>query len=189
MITTTITFDDLQQMDSAALHAVMQQGSPLDREAMADTCYQGIDLSMPSWAHKILWKTFRKTFMRDGERLRGWNVRVEQRGVESVTIPMRERDGRIKTFGHYVVSSATGKSFPNWSGADYLDYGIAGNTWNDAARTTYSPLVTVNAGDHRLLLGWEIFRFGPRLTSLPLYWALRYEGALPADHIAPVPRP
>ncbi len=37
-----------------------------------------------------------------------------------------------------------------------------------------------------LLLGWEVFRVGPALLPLPLYYALRLDG--PLEHIVPPPR-
>lgn len=188
----TITFADLQGMDAAGLHRVMEQGHPLDYEAMADTRYQGVDLSLPQFVNKLLWKTFRKTFHKDRAtgQLRGWNVRVEQYGVDAVNIPMTDKHGKQLTFGHYVVCEAAGKRFPKgWNGPNYLDYGIAGNTFADLARFTYSPLVAVNAGDMSLLLGWEVVRLGPLLVPVPDYWALRYEGQLADEDIMPVPKP
>ncbi len=179
-------------MDATALHRVMQTGHPLDLEALSDTRYQGVDLSLPRWGHRLLWKTFRKTFHRDRTRqqLRGWNVRVEQRGVGAVSIPLVDGRGSQRTFGHYVVSAAAGKPFPKgWRGAHYLDYGVAGNTFLDLARFTYSPLVAVNEGDMSLLLGWEVVRFAAATVPVPLYWALRYEGQLRADDVVKVPNP
>lgn len=38
----------------------------------------------------------------------------------------------------------------------------------------------MNAGSQDLLLGWEVFKVGPSLLPMPLYWALRDEGPLEA---------
>ena len=70
-----LTLDDLMAMDSAALHEVMRKGHPLDPDQLAGRQFLGVDLSLPGWARKLLWHTFRKTFVRDepGGEVRGWN--------------------------------------------------------------------------------------------------------------------
>jgi hypothetical protein len=183
------SLESLMAMDAAQLHAVLCAGHPLEPETLAGRQYLGVDLSLPSWARKLLWHTFRKTFVRDevtGE-VRGFNVRMQQHGVDGPRIPMKNRRGQPITFGHYRVRSAEGMRFPRWSGAHYLDYGCAGNTFFDLARLGCTPLVAVNAGSQDLLLGWEVFRIAGVLLPLPLYWALRYEG--PLEHDVPPPRP
>ncbi len=175
---------DLIGRPAAELHALLQGGGPLDLEAMADTRYLGLDLSLPPMMARLLWKTFRKTFHQDGDLLRGWNVRLEQRGLEGAQAPLLDRAGRPLTFGHYHVRSTAGLRFPRWSGAHYLDYTVAGNRRLDLARFGFTPLVSLDH-DSSLLLGWEVFRFGPLMAPLPLYYALRREGPLePADYRA-----
>lgn len=183
-----LTLDALMAMDARALHAVMMRGHPLEPEVLAGRMYVGVDLSLPGWGRKLLWHTFRKTFVRDDEgEVRGWNVRMEQHGVDGPRVPLRDRRGEPITFGHYRVRSALGIRFPRgWSGAHFLDYGSAGNRFSDPARLGYTPLVAVNEGDQDLLLGWEIFKLGPAFLPMPLYWALRYEG--PLDVVVAPPR-
>jgi choline dehydrogenase-like flavoprotein len=185
----TLTLEDLMAMDTAQLRAVMARGHALDPEVLAGRQYLGVDLSMPGWARKLLWHTFRKTFVRDDATgdVRGWNVRMEQHGIDGARIPMRDRRGNAITFGHYRVRSAAGVRFPRgWAGGSFLDYTTAGNAPLDPAGLAYTPLVQVNAGSHDLLLGWEIFKLGPALLPVPLYWALRYEG--PVDVVVAPPR-
>lgn len=183
------TLDDLMAMDARALHEVLCRGHALDPDALAGRQYLGVDLSLPGWARALLWHTFRKTFVRDeatGE-VRGWNVRMEQHGVDGPRVPRTDRRGRPLTFGHYRVRSAAGVRFPKgWSGAHFLDYGSAGNRWTDPAALGYTPLVAVHAGSQDLLLGWEVFKLGPVFAPMPLYWALRYEG--PLDEVVEPPR-
>ena len=100
-----ITLENLMAMDSATLHEVLLNGHPLDRAALADQQYLGVDLSLPGWVRKLLWHTFRKTFHQDGDVLRGWNVKVRQTGL-GPTIPRTNRRGEPLTFGHYHVSDA-----------------------------------------------------------------------------------
>ncbi len=180
-----MTLDELIGLDRQALHGLMQTGHPLDFDALAETQYLGLDLSLPPFMARLLWKTFRKTFHRDGEVLRGWNVKMEQRGIEGPQAPLRDRRGRPLRFGHYHVRSAEGLSFPDWAGAHYLDYTVARNRRSDLARFGFTPLVSLNA-DSSLLLGWEVFRAGPRMLPLPLYYALRREG--PLEEVVPPPR-
>lgn len=184
---------DVVAMDAAALHAIVVAAAPLDLDALADTAYTGIDLSLPAWLHRLLWRTFRKTFHRDPATgvLRGWNVKVEQTGWEVPPAARRDRDGRALTFGHYEVRSARGLPFPRgWQGAHYLDYRMAGNVWTDwPARAGTCPLVAVNAGDMELLLGWEIFAVGPLMVPLADYWLLRREGPLVQEEVVPRPLP
>ena len=166
------TLADLRAMRRAELHAVMCQGHPLDLDALANTAYRGLDLSLPGFMHRLLWETFEKTFVRDASApygLRGWNVRIQQTGLDGPIVPLRTRDGRPRTFGHYVVCPTDGRRFPlGWKGAHFLDYRCAGNTFFDPARPATAPLVAVNAGDMSLLLGWEIVNVGPLQIPLPL---------------------
>ncbi len=187
----TVTLDDLLAMNAAQLYAIVQRAAPLDPDALADSAYTGVDLSLPGWMTKLLWKSFRKTFHRDPATgvVRGWNVKVEQTGWDAPPQPKRDGAGRALTFGHYELRDATGLTFPRgWKGAHYLDYRFAGNGFFDwPARTGYCPLVAVNEGSSDLLLGWEIFRVAGVSVPLSDFWALKREGPLaPADV---VPRP
>jgi choline dehydrogenase-like flavoprotein len=185
-----LTLDDLMQMRADQLQEVMRLGHPLDLDALAGRQFLGVDLSLPGWARKLLWHTFRKAFVRDDPSgdVRGWNVRMEQHGLDGPRISLKDRAGRPVTFGHYRVRSAAGVIFPKgWRGAHFLDYTSAGNARLDPAALGYTPLVAVNAGRQDLLLGWEIFKVGPAFLPLPLYWALRDEG--PVEDIIPPPRP
>jgi hypothetical protein len=186
--TAQLALEDLMAMNAKALHEVLLRGRALEPQKLAGNAFLGVDLSLPDIARKILWHTFRKTFTRDESTgdVRGWNVRMEQHGVNGARIPMRNRKGKPVTFGHYIVRSADGIEFPqNYRGAHYLDYGTAGNPFWDIARLGFTPLVAVNEGSQNLLLGWEVFRVGGKFLPLPLYWALRLEG--PLDEVVPRP--
>ena len=175
-------------MDGKALHDVLLRGHPLEPEKLAGRAYLGVDLSLPDIARKILWHTFRKTFTLDESTgdVRGWNVRMEQHGVNGPRIPMRNRKGKPMTFGHYIVRRTEGIEFPGgYRGTHFLDYGSVGNPFADVARFGFTPLVAVNEGNQDLLLGWEVFRVGGKFMPMPLYWALRYEG--PLDDVVPRP--
>lgn len=186
----TITLDDLTQMNGDDLFEVMRRGFPLDFDAIADTTYTGIDLSMPALFHRLMWKSFRKTFHRDPVTgvLRGWNVKVEQTGWDTPPAPLRKGNGERITFGHYEVRAADALRFPKgWSGAHYLDYHVAGNTFLDLARVARCPVVTVNEGDSNLLLGWEVLHIAGVFVPIRDFWALKREGPLKPDDIVPRP--
>lgn len=179
-----LTLDDLLRMNARELHAIVERAHPLDLGALEGKQYQGVDLSLPPWMNRVLWKTFRKTFHRDPDTgvLRGWNVRMEQTGIDGPRVPMKNRDGSEKAFAHYEVRSAEGLAFPRgWKGAHYLDYGVVGNPIIE--NLGYTPLVAVNEGDMSLLLGWEVFKIGPIFVPLADYWALRLDG--PLERIMP----
>jgi hypothetical protein len=186
-----ITLEQLLSMSNAERFAIVQQAHPLDLDALANTSYTGIDLSMPALFHKLAWKSFRKTFHKDpvSGRLRGWNVKVEQTGWDSPPAAKRDNKGKALTFGHYEVRSAKGVAFPRgWQGPHYIDYGVAGNLASDfPANKGFCPLVSVNAGSSELLLGWEVFKIGNTCIPIADFWALKREGPLdPADFL---PRP
>ena len=188
--TARLTLHDLMAMKGPALHEVMRRGHAVDADAVAGRQFLGVDLSLPGWARKLLWHTFRKTFVRDAAsgELRGWNVRMEQHGVEGARVPLKNRRGEPITFGHYRLRSADGVTFPQgYRGAQFLHYGEAGNPFMDLARLGRTPLVAVNPGRSDLLLGWEVFALGPGYLPLPLYWALRDDG--PLDTVIPPPGP
>lgn len=178
-----LDLEDLLTMSARELHAIVEAAHPIDPEALAGRQYLGTDLSMPALGHRILWQTFRKAFVLDEEHgdVRGWNVRMEQRGIHGPQIPQRRKDGLPKTFAHYRIRSASGIRWPRgWRGEHYLDYSIGGNPFVE--RLAFTPVVAVNEGRSDLVLGWELFRVGGRFVAPPMYWAIRDDG--PVDHVA-----
>jgi len=190
MMRPELSLSDLEQMTRTQLHSVLTHGFPLDLDEMADSQYFGVEVGLPDFATKLLWKTFRKTFYRDPEakvpgELRGWNVKLKQNGLDGPALPQRFL-GRTVTFGHYRVKEAEGLRFPGgYRGTHFLDYTRAGNHFWDLGRFGYTPLVAVNRGRSDLLLGWEVMKFGPVQVPIPSYWALRYDG--PLEEIVKVP--
>lgn len=191
LTTMTLTLDQLLKMSNDDLFAVVQRGHAVEADAVADTTYTGIDLSMPPWFHRLMWKSFRKTFHRDpvSGRIRGWNVKVEQTGWDTPPAPKLGAGGRPITFGHYELRSAAGLRFPRgWNGATYIDYRVAGNrAWDFPANAGYCPLVSVNPGSAELLLGWEVFNVGGVPIPINDFWVLKREGRLAEADIVPRP--
>lgn len=189
-MTRETTLDDLLNMNNKQLAEVFVNGHPFDLQALENTQYRGIDLSLPVLINKMLWKEFRKTFYRDPDTgvFRGWNVRMEQVGWDKPGVAMRKKDGSALSFGHYLVCNDDIPNFPEtWAVQNYLDYGNAGNSFFDLARFTLAPLVAVNPGSSELLLGREVLKIGNRLIPFPDFWALRLEGEL--EETAKPPKP
>ncbi len=182
----TLTLADLMTLSGPELQAIMDRGYPLDPAAMVGKQYLGADLSMPKLGHAILWQTFRKTFVQDDDGdVRGWNVRMEQHGIDGPRVPRRDKHGNERPFGHYRIRSAKGITWPRgWSGEHYFDYGVAGNTFTD--RWGFTPVVAVNEGSSDLVLGWEIFRVAGRMIAPSMYWAIQADG--PLETMVPPPR-
>ena len=89
-------------MPRRQLREVLDGGFPIAPSSLDDSRYRGISLGLPAFVDRLFWKTFEKTFHRDGERLRGWNVRLEQTGLEGPVRPLMK--GEVPhTFGHYEV--------------------------------------------------------------------------------------
>jgi hypothetical protein len=182
-----LSFDDLLPLPNRDLHALLQSGHPIDPASLDDTAYRGTSLGLPAFVDRLLWKTFQKTFHRDPATgvLRGWNVRVEQRGLGAPTVPQRKGDKPV-TFGHYLVVPAEGISHPvPCPHGLLLDYGRGGNARLDPTATTRDLLVAVNPGSSDLLLGWMYMDFGINMKT-PSFFILEREG--PLDHRAEPPR-
>ncbi len=183
-----ITKEDLLKMNNRQLFEVMKNGHAIDSNAVAGKMYLGIDLSLPPIMHKILWKTFRKIFYNDPQtgRIRGWNVRLKQTGLNPPTTALIDKKGNQISFGHYELLDAKGKKFPRgWEGDQYLDYTVIGNKWHDLGKLGYCPLVAVNNSSIDLLLGWEVFKIGPVFFPLNDFWLLQLEGEL--DKVVEIP--
>jgi hypothetical protein len=160
-------------------------GHPIDPSALDDTEYRGISLGLPRFIEKLTWKTFQKTFHRDPATgaLRGWNVRLEQRGLDAESVPQKLKSGAPKTFGHYQVVPLEGRRLPRPARAGLLiDYGVGGNAALDVMRFIRDPLVAVNTGSVELLLGGSFLELGPLLAYTPAFFLLERERKL--THVA-----
>ena len=173
-----MTLEDLLAMSNRELAGTLGAGHPIDAAALDDTQYRGVSLGLPGWLVSLTWLKFMKTFHRDPVtgRLRGWNVRIAQDGLDAPWSPL-ETAGVPSTFGHYEVVAAQGRRMPKGTdGGLLIDYGAA-NAWLDPTRLVRDPLVAVNAGDATLLLGWSYIDLGV-LVPTPSYFALQLDGAL-----------
>ncbi len=173
-----LTAPDLWRMSRRELSDVLCNGYPIDPAGLDDTEYEGVSLGLPVWVERLTWKKFMKVFHRDGEHLRGWNVRIED---NLLTGPWEKktRRGRPVTFGHYRVVPAAGHRMPKpCDQALLIHYGLGGNLPWDATARMRDPLVAVNPGSHELLLGWSYLDLGVTQVPTPSYFSLRRGGAL-----------
>jgi hypothetical protein len=185
-----LTRDELLRMGNRDRLAVIRDGHAIPPEAIENHGYRGIALGLPAFIERLTWKTFQKTFLRDAETgaLRGWNVRVEQRGIDAPSVA-RIRRGRPWTFGHYEVTLA-GEGIPRIQRTRGLliDYSLGVNATLDPMRRIKDPIVAVNADRFDLLLGWSYFDLGFIAFGTPSFFTLEREGTLSAAEIPEVAR-
>ncbi len=173
------TAHDIARLTNRELRALLREGHPIDPAALDDSAYRGVSLGLPRLLERLSWKTFRKVFHRDPARgtLRGWNVRVEQRGVDAPS-RARMRRGEEWTFGHYVVCNPLPDRAPQGvAHALLLDYGAGRNARLDPISRVRDPLVAINAGSVELLLGYTYLDLG-MLVDTPSFFTLEREGRL-----------
>lgn len=167
--------DEFLTMTGRRLAEAMRRGNPIEARALDDTAYRGISLGLPRWAERLSWKTFQKTFHRDPDTgvLTGWNVRVEQQGLDAPSTALVRR-GAPFTFGHYVVGDLPPKTPRGIRCGLLIDYTPAGGL----ASRVRDPLVAVNEGSVDLLLGWSYLDLGLVRVPTPSYFLLEREGPL-----------
>lgn len=162
------------------LAAALAAGHPIEPDALADRTYRGVSLGLPGFVDRLAWKTFAKVFCRDRERglLRGWNLRLEQTGLDGPIVP-RRRDGHDFHFGHFHVRPSADFALPRaLPHSLVLDYGRGGNPRFDPTRAVRDPIVAVNAGSAELLLGWTFLELGAFRVGTPSYFTLEAVGPL-----------
>jgi hypothetical protein len=165
-----LTAREVGRLSRRDLAGLLRAGHPVRAADLAGYAFRGVSLGLPAAIERLSWKTFQKAFARDGDRVRGWNVRVEQRGLGAPSVPLKRR-GAPWSFGPFLVRDrAVGV---------LLDYGACAGLF-DPLRGLRDPLVAVNAGDRDLLLGRSLLQLGPLLVPTPSFFTLEREGPLPA---------
>ena len=171
----TVTRDELLTMKPRALRELLRSGHEVDLAWLDDAEYRGISLGLPRWMEALSWKTFTKAFLHG----RGWNVRCEQDGLDA-TPRAKQKRGQPFTFGHYTVSRRT-VTLPGgekWEGA-LIDYDVKENGWS-LSRRVKDPLVALDAGDPRRLLGWSYVDVLGGIST-PSYFLLELTGPVRAE--------
>jgi hypothetical protein len=182
---------ELWSLGRRELARVLRQGHSIDEGALDDAEYRGVALGLPAWFERLTWKQFKKVFHRDPQTgvLRGWNVRIEQDGLDAPEWRPRLRRGEPVTFGHYHVVPLAGHRVPRGCERGLLiHYGLGENARLDPMGLVRDPIVAVNAGSAELLLGWSYVAIGPLRFGTPSYFTLEREGPL-RHRVAPPRRP
>lgn len=145
---------ELQSSSPAQLRRRLLDGHPVDPRAIEGWAYRGTSVGLPAFIERLTWRTFQKTFWRDpvSGRLLGWNVRLEQDGLDAPSRP-KTHDGEPVCCWHYEVIEPRGVAMP--AGFDrglIIDYGRGYRPTLDM-RWVKDPLVAVEQGNNDLLLG------------------------------------
>ena len=182
---------ELQRRNRAELMELLRGGHPVDAAALADTRYRGISLGLPAWLESLTWKKFGKCFANAGDgRIRGWNVRTVQDGLDAPWTAMQRSDGSPKTFGFFeVVPAAKHRVHRSLEHSLLIHYGLGGNRALDPIGWLRDPLVALNPNDPSVLLGWTYLDLGLGLRlGTPSFFSLELDGALTHSAVAPAMR-
>ncbi len=161
------------------LRAAIVAGHSVDPAALAGWTYRGTSLGLPRALERLSWKTFQKTFWREpgSGRLLGWNVRLEQDGVDAPSRP-RRRGGRPVTEWHYEVIAPTGvPTPPGFDRGLIIDYG-RGLRREPTMALIKDPLVALRPGSADQLLGVSYLVVGGRCVETPTYFTLEREAPI-----------
>ncbi|MED5373847.1 MAG: hypothetical protein VX899_22705 [Myxococcota bacterium] len=151
------------------LQRALDSGQRVESGSLAGHRYRGVSLGLPPWIERLSWKTFEKAFHRRGHRVVGWNVRLEQTGLDGPVVPLMRR-GAPLCFGFFEAVDA-----PDGL---WLDYGRGGNPALDPTALVRDPLVALPDGR---LLGRSLVQLGPWRVGTPSYFVLERIGAV--EHV------
>lgn len=157
-----MTFTELHSLPTTELARLLRTLPSFNARLLGGATYRGISLGLPNWVEKLLWRKFAKHFDRAGT---GYNVRIIQDALTEPWRPQRCRDGSVRRFGPFQVSSLRD--------AVELDYSIA-NPW---MRPLRDPLVAIDANAD-LLVGCSRLALGRRRFATPSYFVLERDSAL-----------
>lgn len=173
----------LRNASLAELRSRIVHGYPVDPAAIEGFVYRGTSLGLPKLIEKLSWKTFQKTFYRDPRtgRLLGWNVRLEQDGIDAPSRPIR-KDGKPVCVWHYEVIEPRGVPMPE--GFDrglIIDYSRADNPPWETVNWVKDPLVSLSPDNADELIGVSYAVVGGRCVETPTYFTLEREH--PIDYV------
>lgn len=175
----------LRTASRAELRRHIVEGHPIDPAAIEGYAYRGTSLGLPTLVVMATWRTFQKTFWRhpDG-RLLGWNVRLEQDGIDAPSRPKRRGGVPVIEWPYGVIPPA---GVPMPEGFDrglVIDYSLAPNS--PQQRLVKDPLVALSPGDHDALLGVSYVVLGGRCLETPTYFTLERDHRI--DWVPPLVR-
>ncbi len=167
---------ELLQASRRELKQRLAAGHRVDPSAIEGWVYRGTSLGLPRLVERLTWKTFQKAFWRDPltGRLMGWNVRLEQDGLDAPSRPKLRGGAPVTTWFYEVLETPAGL---------VIDYARGPNPPLDLTRLVTDPLVSLEPGCADLLLG--VSRLGPFDT--PTWFMLERERRV--DHVPEALRP
>lgn len=175
--------DELMRANRAELRHRLVEGRAVDPQALAGFTYRGTSLGLPRIAEQLSWKTFEKTFWRDPEtsRLVGWNVRLQQDGLDAPSRPKLTRAGEPVTTWFYEVLPAATAPLPSSWPREFrrgliIDYARGDNSILDGMHFIKDPLVDVGDGSGELLLGVSVVALRGLCVTTPTYFLLERAG-------------
>ncbi len=161
----------LRQMSVTELREVFRNGVSFNPSRLEDTEYVGVSLGLPSVVERLSWTTFMKVFHRDGDIVRGWNVRLRQTGIDGAVEPLL-RSGVPHTFGHFLVRrSNTGERRSHSPSTVLLDY--TAFLQSPALMLMRDPLVSLDGGLGDRLLGFSYVALGCTTVRTPSFFVLQ----------------
>jgi len=168
------TARSLRTASRAELRRALGEGHPVEPSALEGYAYRGTSLGLPPPASWVTWSTFQKTFWREPRsgRLLGWNVRLEQDGLDAPSRPRRARGVPVTEWLYEVVSSAQGGAPAGLDRGLVIDYGRAPNPALSPLRVVKDPLVALAPDSADELLGVSYAVIGGRWVETPTYFTL-----------------
>lgn len=177
----SITASDLWSRSVEELRATMATLHPVRADDVAGFAYRGVSLGLPRLVERLTWKTFMKAFVRDGARVRGFNVRVHQDELDPRQPPSvrpREKGGVPVHFGHFLARETPEELV--------LDYGAYASRL-DPMQGLRDPVRALHPNDPTVLLGMSWVDVLGRRIDTPSWFTLERVGPAPSVP-APVER-
>jgi hypothetical protein len=173
----------LRTASRAELRRHIVEGHPVVPTAIEGYAYRGTSLGLPKVVELATWKTFQKTFWRhpDG-RLVGWNVRLEQDGIDAPSRPKLKHGAPVIEWPYGVIR-AEGVPMPEGFGRGLvIDYSLAPNPPQQLL--VKDPLVALTEGDFDALLGVSYLVIAGRSVETPTYFTLERDHRI--DWVPPI---
>lgn len=177
----------LMVMPAAALERLMRSGHPIAPADLAGFSYRGTALALPRALRGLVGK-FKKAFWADGERVRGWNLRMRQNGPDAPWVGATFA-GRPVIYGHFVVLPGADGDAADYPGAALLDYGRGEPRLSPLAPIRDHLVSLAPIGEGRpaeRVLGRMVLAFGARVVPTPSYFLLERDAPVGAP--PPPPR-
>lgn len=175
--------EEIWKMRRPQLRELLEKGYKIDPKELGGFAYHGVSLGLPRWIEALSWKTFTKAFVSDDSGVRGWNIRMQQTGVDGARLPVK-RKGRDKCFGHFAVRAlSAGKMQQRFPNALILDYGAKSIQADPMLRGMRDPIVALQENDARLLLGCSWLSVAGGEFATPSYFTLQRTERLEGESV------